>query len=197
MYQLNEHGQPLMSVYAKKGELQTDLTGNAQIILSLHHAQYVDRNSAKPDDYKLLQPGINTDENDLGISLQALYEKNTKKRGPSQMTLSELLKKAVDSTSDQGTISAIKTETNKRFSFALASFAFCLIAVPLAITAHRKETSIGFLFSLIVAFVYFFFIEMVDMVRSNPAYHPELLIWLPNIIFISLGSVLFYRMSRR
>jgi lipopolysaccharide export system permease protein len=93
--------------------------------------------------------------------------------------------------------SALKTETNKRFSFSLASFAFCLIAVPLAITAHRKETSIGFLFSLIVAFVYFFFIIMVDTVRSNPKFHPEFLIWLPNIVFISLGAVLFHRMSKR
>jgi lipopolysaccharide export system permease protein len=94
-------------------------------------------------------------------------------------------------------LSAIKTEANKRFSFSLASFAFCLIAVPLAITAHRKETSVGFLFSLIVAFVYFFFMVMVDTVRSYPKFHPELLIWLPNVVFISLGAYLFYRMSRR
>ena len=90
-----------------------------------------------------------------------------------------------------------KTEVNKRFSFSLASFAFCLIAVPLAITAHRKETSIGFFFSLIVAFVYFFFIVMVDTVRSNPKFHPELLIWLPNVVFITLGAFLFRRMSKR
>jgi lipopolysaccharide export system permease protein len=98
---------------------------------------------------------------------------------------------------DKGQLSAIRTETNKRFSFSLASFAFCLIAVPLAITAHRKETSVGFLFSLVVAFVYFFFIVMVDTVATNPKFHPELLIWLPNVVFISLGAFLFFRMSRR
>jgi lipopolysaccharide export LptBFGC system permease protein LptF len=38
---------------------------------------------------------------------------------------------------------------------------------------------------------------MVDFVRGNPKFHPELLIWLPNVIFISLGAVLFFRMSRR
>jgi lipopolysaccharide export system permease protein len=98
---------------------------------------------------------------------------------------------------DKEQLSVIKTETNKRFSFSLASFAFCLIAVPLAITAHRKETSVGFLFSLAVAFIYFFFIVMVDTVSNNPKFHPEILIWLPNIVFITLGSILFYRMSRR
>jgi LPS export ABC transporter permease LptF len=197
MYKLNDRGQPIMSVQAKKGELMTDLTGNAQIILRLTDAHYVQRDSAKPDTISLIRPGINAQQNDLAISLQELYEKNVKKRGPSQMTLSELLKKEVDSGMNKEQLSVIKTETNKRFSFSLASFAFCLIAVPLAITAHRKETSVGFLFSLAVAFVYFFFIVMVDTVSNNPKFHPEILIWLPNVVFISLGAVLFYRMSRR
>lgn len=197
MYQMNEHGQPTMMVHARTGELMTDLDGKAQIILHLEKSQYEQRDSEKPDNLTLIHYGITIKENDLAISLQELYERNKRKRGPSQMTLSELLKRQVDGTLDKQQLSAIKTETNKRFSFSLASFAFCLIAVPLAITAHRKETSIGFLFSLVVAFVYFFFIVMVDTVRSNPKFHPELLIWLPNVVFISLGAFLFYRMSRR
>jgi lipopolysaccharide export system permease protein len=197
MYQMNDRGQPILEVHANKGELMTELNGDAQIILRLKDSQYVQRDSVKPDNYVAMNEGITARQNDLAISLKELYEKNAKKRGPSQMTLAELLQKQLDSNMDKGQLSAIKTETNKRFSLSLASFAFCLIAVPLAITAHRKETSIGFLFSLIVAFVYFFFIVMVDTVRSNPKFHPELLIWLPNVVFITLGAVLFYRMSRR
>ncbi len=198
MYQLNQRGQPTMVVHAKSGELKTELTGQQpEIILRLKEAQYEQRDSVKPDNLSLIHSGITIQENDLAISLDDLYEKNKKKRGPSQMTLTELLKQQVERNMDKQQLSAIKTETNKRFSFSLASFAFCLIAVPLAITAHRKETSIGFLFSLVVAFIYFFFIVMVDTVRSNPKFHPELLIWLPNVVFISLGACLFYRMSRR
>jgi lipopolysaccharide export system permease protein len=199
MYELDDHGVPNMEVHAKSGELSTDLKGDQQIILHLYDAHYEERDSAHPENLMLIHQGISTNENDLAISLQDLYEKNKKKRGPSQMTLTELIHQQTeaDSGMDAQQTSAIKTETNKRFSFSLASFAFCLIAVPLAITAHRKETSIGFLFSLIVAFAYFFFIVMVDTVRSNPKFHPELLIWLPNVVFITLGAVLFYRMSRR
>jgi lipopolysaccharide export system permease protein len=197
MYQLNDKGQPMLMVHAKKGKLMTELTGNAQIILRLEDAWYEHRDSVKPDNASLIQQGITTQQNDLAISLQELYEKNTKKRGPSQMTLGELLKKQVDSSADKEQVSAAKTEESKRFSLSLASFAFCLIGVPLAITAHRKETSVGFLFSLVVAFVYFFFIVLVNTVLRNPRFHPEMLIWLPNVVFISLGTVLFYRMSRR
>ena len=199
MYDLNERGQLTMCVHARSGELLTDLTGKQQIILRLKDSQYEERDGEKPDDLTKIHPGIGAKQNDLAISLEELYEKNKKKRSLSQMTLNELLlvQKQSGSTMDAGEISALKTETNKRFSFSLASFAFCLIAVPLAITAHRKETSVGFLFSLIVAFVYFLFIVMVDMVRSNPKFHPDLLIWAPNVIFITLGAVLYYRMSRR
>ena len=92
---------------------------------------------------------------------------------------------------------SIQTEINKRFSFSLASFAFALIGVPLAITAQRKETSIGFLFGIIVGFCYFFFSQLAAMTQNHPNLHPELLIWLPDIIFIIFGSVLFWRLSRQ
>ena len=197
MYELNDSGVPTMFVHARSGELLTDLEGKQQIILRLKDSQYEQRDSQHPDDVSLIHTGITANQNDLAISLEELHEKNVKKKGPSQMTLAELLKRQVDSSLDSQQASAIRTETNKRFSFSLASFAFCLIAVPLAITANRKETSVGFLFSLMVAFVYFFFIIMVDTVRSNPKFHPEILIWMPNIIFISLGAYLFYRMSKR
>jgi lipopolysaccharide export system permease protein len=198
MYDLNDKGQLMMTVHARSGELLTDLEGKQQIILRLKDSQYEQHDSDKPDDLTKIHPGIGAKQNDLAISLQELYERNKRKRGLSQMTLNELLSmQKQNAAMDPSQVSALKTETNKRFSFSLASFAFCLIAVPLAITAHRKETSIGFLFSLIVAFVYFFFIVMVDTVRGNPKFHPELLIWLPNVIFITMGAVLFHRMSRR
>ena len=197
MYELNDRGQLSMVVHAKSGELIPDLEGKQQIILHLKDSQYEERDAEHPGNLMLIHTGISAKENDLAISLQQLYEKNKKRRGLSQMTLAELLKKQLDHTLDTQQASALRTETNKRFSFSLASLAFCLIAVPLAITAHRKETSVGFLFSLMVAFVYFLFIIMVDNVAGNPKFHPQVLIWMPNVIFISLGAFLFYRMSRR
>jgi lipopolysaccharide export system permease protein len=86
---------------------------------------------------------------------------------------------------------------SKRFSFSLASLAFGLIGVPLAITAQRRETSIGFLLSLIVAFVYFIMIITADTFKNSPKAHPELLVWVPNVVFIGLGLYMFYKLSRR
>ena len=90
-----------------------------------------------------------------------------------------------------------KTEFNKRFSFSLACFTFALIGIPLGITAQRQETSIGFGLSLGVAFTYFLIIIVVNTFRENAKVHPEMLIWLPNVIFLALGAFLFASLSQR
>src|SRR5205814_1430792 len=93
--------------------------------------------------------------------------------------------------------SASRTEINKRFSFPFSCLAFGLIGVPLGVTAHRRETSIGFAMGLIVAVTYFLFVIIGDTLRSNPNVHPELLVWLPNVLFIVLGTLLFRRLARQ
>jgi lipopolysaccharide export LptBFGC system permease protein LptF len=93
--------------------------------------------------------------------------------------------------------SASRTEINKRFSFPFACVAFAIIGVPLGVTAHRRETSIGFAMGLIVATTYFLFVIVGDTLRGNPNAHPELLVWFPNVLFILLGVLLFRRLARQ
>lgn len=204
MYDLSERGEPLSVVHAREGTLQTDLSNaqNPQILLELKNARYEQHDSAEPRNLAKIRQGITAERIVLPISLKDLYERNKVRRGLTQMTLTELVSETGKSQrpatkEDIEQLSAAKTEVNKRFSFSLASFAFALIGVPLAITAQRKETSVGFLFSLVVAFVYFFFIILANAVRENPKFHPELLIWAPNVLFISLGTYMFWRLSRR
>jgi lipopolysaccharide export system permease protein len=151
-----------------------------------------------------IRQGITMQESTLPISLEALHDKK-RGRGIGSMTSGELLER-LDAEEREAHMtekeriaqrSATRTEMSKRFSFSLASFAFALIGVPLAITAHRKETSVGFLLSLAIAVTYFFFIIIANGVRENPAWHPELLMWVPNILCLGFGGWLFARMSRR
>ncbi len=81
---------------------------------------------------------------------------------------------------------------------ALAGLAVeLMIGVPLGITAHRRETSMGYLMGLVVAFFYFLFIIVSDTLRSNSQMHPELLVWFPNVLFLTLGFILFRRLARQ
>jgi lipopolysaccharide export system permease protein len=191
VFELGDGNLPVRVVQAQRGMLTTDLV-NKQVLMQLVDAQFEQRDIQAPFDLSRIRQGITMREGTFPISLEELYEKNKKRRGVSQKTLEELLK-----AQDEDQVTAARTEVNKRFSFSLASIAFALVGVPLAITAHRKETSIGFLFSLMVAFVYFFFIVIADSVRNNPHAHPELLIWTPNVLFISLGVWMFYKLSKK
>jgi lipopolysaccharide export system permease protein len=188
VYELEEEDlKPMRIFFAKKGEVITDLA-NQQVLMRLYDARFSQMDDNEPDNFMKIKEGL-MKETTLPISLKELYEKNQKTKGMTSMTFKEL--NEVKSTS------AIRTERSKRFSFSLASLAFALIGVPLAITAHRKETSIGFGLSVVIAFTYFFIIVMVDWVRDKPKWHPELLIWSPNILFIALGIWMFHRLNQK
>jgi lipopolysaccharide export system permease protein len=195
VYELNEQNEPVSVIQAKQGELETDLT-NQQVLLHVMDGRYEGRDTVAPGDLTKIRQGITIKETDYSISLQKLYEKNKGRRNNSMLTLKELLSSDGAPQTDRQ-ISAAKTELNKRFSFSFAALAFALVGVPLAITAHRRETSIGILFSFVIAFSYFFFIIIADHLRENPHAHPEMLIWLPNVIFISLGAWMFWRLGKK
>lgn len=152
----------------------------------------------------------------VSISLEQLYQKSHKNRPLSSLTVFEIRERIesktqelIESTKEgvvkgglgikdlAADISELKWERNGRFSLAWASLAFGMIAIPLAITAQRKETAAGFLMSLSVAFTYFFLTLIVKWVSRKPDWHPEWLVLVPNTLFLLLGGILFRRLARR
>jgi lipopolysaccharide export system permease protein len=51
--------------------------------------------------------------------------------------------------------------------------------------------------SLAVAFAYFFLIIVAEWTKSQPRLHPELLIWVPNLVFLAVGATLLRRLAKR
>ena len=158
-----------------------------------------------PDRLAAIDIGTNTIKLLVAVvkdgALTALYEDAMKGKRLEAYTLPELRAFIAnggrgDGDKDNQVLQA-KVELHRRFSASLACLAFALVAIPLGITTHRKETSAGFALSLAIAFFYYFFIVVATTLRDNPAFHPLILIWIPNIVFIALGSVLFYRLSKR
>jgi lipopolysaccharide export system permease protein len=207
VYELNENDEILKVIFAHRGILETDRV-NKLLLLHLFDANYEQHETDDPEDLTRVKHGITMEECTFPISLELLREKRG--NGIGAMTANELLARLkVEETQEKlklglltekeriGQLSADKTEISRRFSFSLASFAFALIAVPLAISAHRKETSIGSLLSLIIAITYFSFIVIANARREDPAWHPWLLMWVPNVLCIGLGGWLFLRLSRQ
>lgn len=95
------------------------------------------------------------------------------------------------------TRSQSRTELHKRFSFSLACITFALVGIPLGVTAQRRETSTGFVLSLVTAVVYIVFIILADTLNDKPAAMPHLIMWVPNVIFLGMGGWLFHKLSRK
>jgi LPS export ABC transporter permease LptF len=194
VFETNEKSMPMRVTYARSGTLEADLP-NQRILMHLYGARYQQRDEKNPYDLNRMRDGINMVEGTLPISLEELYQREKRRPSRSAMSLEQLLDQL--NSGNQSEQSASRTEINKRFSFPFSCLAFALIAVPLGVTAHRRETSMGFLISIVVAFAYFLFIIMADTLRANPSAHPELLVWFPNVLFLGIGAWMFRRLARQ
>jgi len=91
----------------------------------------------------------------------------------------------------------LELELNQRLALGLAPIAFLLIGMPLAIRTSRKETSIGLLISVALAGVYFIAIMMFNAFYMYPQWHPEVLLWIPNLAYQFGGAFFIWKISRR
>lgn len=194
VFELNDGNEPTKMMYAREGVLTPD-PANTRLLLHVYDARFEQRDEHEPRDVTKIRQGIVAKEGILPISLDEFYKEYLTGRRLSSYTLPELIEYLAKGA--EGRPLEAQVELNKRFSASLACVAFALIAVPLGVTAHRKETSVGFALSLVVAFTYFFFIIMADTFRNNAAAHPAILIWIPNVLFVALGSYLFWRLSKK
>lgn len=84
-------------------------------------------------------------------------------------------------------------EVNQRICLSIAPFMFVLIAIPLGIRSHRKESSAGMLISLAVLFVYYIFIILSDTFDGSSGLRPWLWPWIP----IISGQIAAFVLTRR
>src|SRR4051812_19929007 len=194
VFEMDDNSLPVRVTYARTGMLEADLA-NKRILMHLFNARYQQRDENDPLNLRKIRDGINMAEGTLPISLEELYEKEKKRPSRSALSIEQLLEQLKSGNKHER--SASRTEINKRFSFPFSCLAFALIGVPLGVTAHRRETSIGFAMGLIVAITYFLFVIIGDTLRGNPKVHPELLVWFPNVLFLVLGLILFRRLARQ
>ncbi len=80
---------------------------------------------------------------------------------------------------------------------ACAVFSFTLVGVPLGIAVSRRETSANLGLAVAFALGYYFLTAMVGWLDHHPEYHPDLLLWVPNLLLIGIAVAMFRRISKR
>jgi len=88
-----------------------------------------------------------------------------------------------------------RTQLMAHLASAFSIFSLALLAVPLAVRVGRSETFVNAAIALAVALSYYVLSSAAAWVK-NPAFRPDLLVWLPNIIVVTVALMLFRRASK-
>lgn len=89
--------------------------------------------------------------------------------------------------------SVIRVEIHKRLVLSVSCLAFAMLGIPLGITAHRKESSVGIGLSLLLVANFYLFIVVAESLDKHPEWCPHLVTWCPVIISAVLGAFLIQR----
>lgn len=116
---------------------------------------------------------------------------------PKHMKLKDLLGRIRMTKELNRDTTELEVELNQRIAFALSPISFLLLGLPLAIRTSRRETSVGLFLSVILAGGFFMSIVMCEVLTNLPKIYPQYLLWLPNIIFQTVGAYMICKISRR
>lgn len=80
-----------------------------------------------------------------------------------------------------------------KLALPLTTVVFVLLGVPLAITPPRVRYNRGFLFSILIIFIFYVLRALSISFGSAGSINPCLAAWLPNIVLTVLGTWLYYK----
>lgn len=205
IWDLDDENHVEVFLRSESGELKYDNDNNS-IILNLENGSIERRsitdNSISVDSAKILffkALPVELPLSDIfgGASSQPMKYKN--------MTFSQLMRERQE-------ILAEEAKTGERFSIkrgqlqlyiqqnlsqAYSIISMAIIAIPLAIRVGRKESYVNAMLALLIALLYHFLFVYMSWFDGIPGLRSDLLIWLPNIIFQSIGLWLFAKAVNR
>lgn len=133
---------------------------------------------------------------DSGAIDLSMYMDSAHKPRLTDMTFAQLMQERRDLEERGISSGPVRIQMHRQIAFSFACFAFTLIAIPLAIQAHRRETSIGIAIALLLVMIYYVFLILGEALSAKEHLRPHLLMWAPNFLFEALGGWLLYRANK-
>jgi lipopolysaccharide export system permease protein len=97
---------------------------------------------------------------------------------------------AIDSIrSDRGLLQHI-IEYYRKFALPAGAFSFMFLTVPLGLMVKKNGQAVGFVFGLVISFIYWFMLIGGQTMGLRLGYPPFWSMWLPNITAITVGIIL-------
>ncbi len=203
LWELDAQRRVRRVVHADSGRIDYDEASNS-LIPTLEHAKVEDRDARDPEDFSRSPRAASVEKaEEVHIPMHRLFSAEGIRLKTEWLTYAELraaqarLAAAPVTKETSREILKIELIVQEKFNLSLAVFSFALLGVPLGIKVSRRETSANLGIALLLVLGYYFLTVMVKWLDQNPEYRPELLFWLPNVIFLALGIALFRRIDRQ
>ena len=207
VWKLDDDRRVTEFIRAATGRVDYDETTN-EFILTLSEAQVENRGDKNPEDFTEAQPVMTFAQIEpIRLPLDKVFGRTGFRQKLTWMTYAELRREQARLAAPKSPASGEKGTTvtpmkvalviQDKFNAALAALTFAVVGVPLGIKVSRRETSANLGVAVLLALGYYFFTRMIGSFDRHPEYRPDLLMWLPNAIFLGLGVWLFRRIDRR
>jgi lipopolysaccharide export system permease protein len=196
IHELDEEHNTLSRFHAQHGVV-TPKVAERKVLLDLYGVRGDLRNRDDPTDVHKIRVGATAErypvELDLGKALRGLAAGKTL----GDLTFPELRDKIIHLRAQGRYPAAEVMEAHQRIAWAAACFTFTMIGIPLGLKTSRRETSVGIAVSLGLATVFYFFVVLASALKDRPSFHPEAILWFPNILFELLGFWMLWRVARK
>ncbi len=204
IWQLDENRNVHQFVRAKRGEFSFDKEQDA-LILTIYDGYAENRDRKDPDGLdKPLMAG-NFEKGRIKLPLDRFLGRSTYNRKISSLNFNDLLDERaktltnaeLESEEKREQVIRIQTQVQTNFAMAYSVLSFTFLAIPLGIKVGRSESYANFMLALGLALVYYLGIIIIGWLEKNPSLRPDLLIWIPNLIFQALGFYFFNKVLGR
>ncbi|MBE6400821.1 MAG: YjgP/YjgQ family permease [Verrucomicrobia bacterium] len=89
----------------------------------------------------------------------------------------------------------IQFQMQNYLTSAMSVFSLAILGIPLGIRVSRSETFVNIGIALGLALLFYLLTTFVSWIE-DPAFRPDILVWLPNILYQVVGFILLYRAAK-
>lgn len=205
-WRLDDMGRTTQFVRVGSGHFTYDEAAH-ELILSPVNVQVESRSAKAPEDFSESPMLTSFEKSDpVHLPLGSLFGRNQRQQKLREMTYDELATEAArvaalpvatggQKEHDRAVMKVLLARQEK-FTLGVAVLSFAVMAVPLGIRVSRRETSANLGVAVALALGYYMLTVMVGWLDRHPEYRPDLLLWIPNVVFLALGVWLFRRIEK-
>ena len=213
LWELDEHGVPVRFTHAEEAKIRFAEARSAFeddfLKITLKNATTEERSRSDPAavrDFAIRFSSIG--EAPISVSLGQILGDGTlpkERRKLRWFTIDELMQlreegwRADPATDPPEKVAAdriaVQLQIQNYLTSAVSVFSLAILGIPLGIRVSRSETFVNIGIALALALMFYLLMTFVSWIE-DPAWRPDILIWLPNVLYQAVGFALLYRAAK-